>query len=144
MELGLRLKLYHRDISNEHLNNWKFVANASSVTIVNQSIQFNNIKEINGQFIIEVIPNPTHLNEVGNNPNNGIYIYPNPAFGKIQIHTYDLDQRGILKIQDINGKTVYIKSIPSFVQENVDIHSWPSGVYIVSFNEKLVKFVKRD
>ncbi|MEO6191084.1 MAG: LamG-like jellyroll fold domain-containing protein, partial [Saprospiraceae bacterium] len=138
------LKLYHRDISNEHLNSWKFVANASSINIVNQSIQFNNIQEINGQFIIEVLPNPTRLHDLGNNSNYGIYIYPNPAIGKIQIHTYDLGQTGILKIQDINGNTIYSKSIPSFVQENVDIHSWPSGVYIVTFNERWVKFVKID
>ncbi|MBK6698608.1 MAG: T9SS type A sorting domain-containing protein [Saprospiraceae bacterium] len=136
------LKLYQRDLTNEHLNTWKFIANASKVNLLDQSIQFNNIADIKGQYMIEYIANPNvNTTDLYSKPSL-IYVYPNPGKNDINIFCLKNGLSGMLQIQDMTGKVILSKPIYNFIHESIDIHDLTSGIYVVSFLGDKVKFVK--
>lgn len=59
-----------------------------------------------------------------------ILLFPNPATSMINIV---LDQIGIeeVKIYSVSGQILYTRNGNNFFQEQIDISSWPSGVYLV-------------
>lgn len=82
----------------------------------------------------------TSINE--NEDNNGIFIYPNPSSDVLKISFIHQS----LKTEELNvynslGALVYKQKLTSLGLE-INISDWNSGIYFISINSKVYKFIK--
>lgn len=75
-------------------------------------------------------------------------VYPNPATETIVVRAEDLSPNGPSRIviSDVNGRNLFVQNAPQSVT-NIDVSSWPSGIYMVRFEQNgscfSQKFLKR-
>ncbi|MBL4594820.1 MAG: T9SS type A sorting domain-containing protein, partial [Flavobacteriales bacterium] len=72
---------------------------------------------------------------------NTIKIYPNPAKEKITIE-FEAAKTGQLMIRDIAGRTIMIKELKQTQQLSISVQELSQGVYFITYENKVVKFVK--
>jgi Secretion system C-terminal sorting domain len=78
------------------------------------------------------------INEKTNNSSIALTIYPNPASDQLNI-LFDRPVNEVLRIQIINtsGTEVYSsRIIPSGKKIQLDVSSFPSGIYIINVQAK--------
>ena len=82
-------------------------------------------------------------------PDNGIVFYPNPASSYLNIEKLAYyDQWSSLEIRDPEGKRMFTtKSILGNTKINIDVRSFPAGMYIITISRKtgksvFLKFIK--
>lgn len=73
------------------------------------------------------------------NENQNIMLYPNPAFDKITINTFERD----LEIIDINGNSIETNIAYSVETATIDISNLSRGTYFVRLKNSIEKFVVR-
>ncbi len=135
------LRLYRRAESNEFLNNWQFVANASWVDVQKKQIHFQNIRDISGQFALEILENPT-VNVIEPVNPSPLFLYPNPAYSQINVSCYKIFDAGSVVISDSYGKNIWSKKLTSPFSEEITTAFLMPGVYYIRYGQWLSKFVK--
>jgi hypothetical protein len=71
------------------------------------------------------------------------HVYPNPTTGELRITNYELRIMDI-KIFDVYGRVLSSHHlITTSSHHNIDISSYPAGIYFLRVNGKTVKVVKK-
>jgi hypothetical protein len=86
----------------------------------------NNVWYPNMNIINNDVPQLSSINQINNQQNPNIDIYPNPAVNNLTIES---PQSAIIEITNIQGQL--IKTFTISGKTNIDISSLPSGVYII-------------
>ena len=97
-------------------------------------------KDLSPKGYIELSPNTSFCLFTGINEDKGmetVKIYPNPAAGHLFIEGH-IDSMGKLEIFNQYGQVVYYEENMSDKAE-VDISSWPQGVYFVKIGSRSVR-----
>lgn len=89
----------------------------------------------------------TAVCKVGELSSTEIDVYPNPASDAVYLDLQGFEATSIVAISDINGKQMASDFIIEDGIMQVDIHNYPSGVYLMqiqtSSTVKTIKFVKQ-
>ncbi len=129
------IKLYRRNLSNEHLNNWEYIADANSVNLAENSIEFFNIGNITGQFIIELLNTTTGV--LNDDLKSELFsIFPNPTKSIVYIHLNKSINSTPLIIRNLHGQIINVTIIDGMENIVINTDQWPTGVYIVSISGK--------
>jgi hypothetical protein len=81
--------------------------------------------------------------------NNVLYIYPNPANGKLNIQFHDSKYtNGIVKIIDLQGRLLQIINFDGNLTKVADVSYLDPGIYVMKFeqNNQLIavdRFLKK-
>lgn len=62
---------------------------------------------------------------------NGLYIYPNPATDKLIIKSEQLSENIEIEVFNMMGQSIYAAERTQLSSFEVDVASWPKGVYLV-------------
>ncbi len=86
-------------------------------------------------YRIVIITDRTELKSVISYPQNKPEIFPNPAYGSINVVRDPLSDFSSYVLYDLKGSM--LKTIPEpRVSETIDLTSFSSGSYLIEFNEK--------
>ena len=80
---------------------------------------------------------------VKNVSNDEIEFYPNPVEEFLSFKGENLKQIPTFKIYDMSGKLVYEKNNPFLHTNQIDVQQLKSGHYIINFDEKSIKIIKK-
>ena len=73
--------------------------------------------------------------------NTSFKVYPNPAKEQITIEFREV-KSGKLIIRDISGREVLVQKFTQTPTVSISVQELSQGVYFLSFNNKVIKFVK--
>jgi hypothetical protein len=76
--------------------------------------------------------------EVKSKINPSIQLYPNPTKGMVDLKLRTYSEVGKLIITDLQGRNIQSKDLrpkAGFFIENIDLRSYPSGIYLISVQE---------
>lgn len=68
-----------------------------------------------------------------------IHLHPNPTKGGVELNVQSRSDHALMVISDLQGRTIISKQVESkagFFNENIDLRSYPKGVYLISVQEK--------
>jgi hypothetical protein len=71
-----------------------------------------------------------------------VEVYPNPTNGNFTIKNSVENELLILKIMDINGRTVYTKNLSGNSVYDLDISSLKSSIYVIEINNQYNKMIR--
>ncbi len=74
--------------------------------------------------------------------NPAFQLYPNPSYGLVNFSSNKEVKDATLKITDVTGILVLEKTIDSNTEE-IDLSSYPSGIYFVQYNYPKKSFIKK-
>lgn len=124
---------------------WSNGATTNSIIVTpsvttNYSVSVDNGFCSVGSSFTQSVSACTSINE--NENNNGIFIYPNPSSDVLKISFIHQS----LKTEEINvynslGALVFKQKLTSLGLE-INISDWNSGIYFISINSKVYKFIK--
>lgn len=135
------LKLYKRDLENEHFNNWKYIGDAVSVDLNKGYIVFQNIGQLKGQYVIEILDSPILSNDDPSYGAAAFSIYPNPARTNLSIHFNHENTEGPLWIRNTHGQSVKILNIKNSSNQEINISDLKQGIYFISYGGCTKKLV---
>jgi len=65
-------------------------------------------------------------------------IYPNPTRSAVNVSK--IDQEGVLRLKDVNGRTLWSKKVNNTTK--INISEYPSGLYFVNFQSNKLNFTE--
>ncbi|HMW39005.1 MAG: T9SS type A sorting domain-containing protein [Saprospiraceae bacterium] len=135
------IKLFRRDLANEHLNTWKYVGNASAADAASGRVRFNSPGTLNGQYLIEVIESP--LTGIGqpDDQHGDFQIYPNPSGSNITVYLRNNLQGNVLYIRNLQGQAIRNYPYEGSNEKYIEIQDLPRGIYYVEFGGTVQKLV---
>ena len=82
----------------------------------------------------------TSLNELSS---SNFKVYPNPAKENI-IVLFNTPQSGLIMIKDLSGRIVKQVQLSSATKKIIDLEKLSQGIYFISFNNQMLKFIKEN
>ena len=130
------------DIANDFSYLGKFATGNDGITGIKVgpegNIWYTNMRN---NELRKIMPIPTSINEIANNPN--FKIYPNPSTGLINIDLGSEDYLGLtVSVTNPLGQTILEESISSR-KVNIDLSAVENGIYFISFANENERFSKR-
>lgn len=75
--------------------------------------------------------------------NNGLAVYPNPCGDKLSVYIKEVTAGDEIEILDLSGQIVSSKSVDSGLRINtIDTEQLQTGMYLIRYNDQVVKFYK--
>ncbi len=115
----------------------------------NANISFGSYPDGSDNRIPFAIPTPGESNvntfrQDITKVNHGIYVYPNPSSGIINIKTEPATDKDMsVEISSVNGQIVYNKPLNGSNVKHIDLSAFPKGIYFVKVkNEDIVRTAK--
>ncbi len=93
-------------------------------------------------------PNTFVVEEIVNlvRPSLNVSVYPNPASRSITIASEEELKSSIIRVTDINGKSLFYEKVANLSTHNINCASWLSGIYLITIldsdqNSKTLKLI---
>ncbi len=109
----------------------------------NSSTPGSGIADIYGELTVKYFPDQnTAVHDVSKSENEFI-VYPDPTRGMFTVSLADgIRSDDQVKVLDIHGRTIVVKQGEGKKEINMDISSWPAGIYFVSVGDYVKRMMK--
>ncbi|MBN2892156.1 MAG: T9SS type A sorting domain-containing protein [Bacteroidales bacterium] len=96
------------------------------------TLEWNEDYIVYGNYII--------IENISENSEKNLSVYPNPTIGTINIDIEQVEQNETIFIFNITGQL--IQSIPAKNQNQIDLSDYDNGIYLIKANTETVKIIK--